>query len=50
MKVENFVRDSYPMMFSLANMMKDIALAHNEMEKSGLSLTMLSHAYMLYTQ
>jgi 3-hydroxyisobutyrate dehydrogenase-like beta-hydroxyacid dehydrogenase len=33
MKVDNFVRDEYPMMFSLANMAKDITLAHGEMEK-----------------
>ena len=34
MKVDNFVHDQYPMMFSLANMAKDISLAHDEMEKS----------------
>ena len=34
MKVDNWVRDDYPMMFSLANMAKDISLAHDEMEKS----------------
>jgi 3-hydroxyisobutyrate dehydrogenase len=34
MKVDNFVQDQYPMMFSLANMAKDISLAHDEMTKS----------------
>jgi 3-hydroxyisobutyrate dehydrogenase len=34
MKVDNLVRDEYPMMFSLANMAKDISLAHDEMTKS----------------
>jgi 3-hydroxyisobutyrate dehydrogenase-like beta-hydroxyacid dehydrogenase len=48
MKVENFVRDEYPMMFSLANMAKDISLAHDEMEKYGLSLDMLILAYEKY--
>jgi 3-hydroxyisobutyrate dehydrogenase-like beta-hydroxyacid dehydrogenase len=48
MKVDNFVQDEYPMMFSLANMAKDIALAHDEMEKYGLSLDMLSLAYEQY--
>lgn len=48
MKVDNFVRDEYPMMFSLANMTKDIILAHNEMEKAGISLDMLDLAYAQY--
>ncbi len=48
MKIDNFVRDEYPMMFSLANMAKDIALAHGEMEKYGLSLDMLILAYEKY--
>jgi 3-hydroxyisobutyrate dehydrogenase-like beta-hydroxyacid dehydrogenase len=34
MKVDNLVRDEYPMMFSIANMAKDISLAHDEMTKS----------------
>ena len=42
MKVDNWVRDDYPMMFSLANMAKDISLAHDEMTKYGLSLEVLS--------
>ncbi len=50
MKVDNFVRDEYPMMFSLANMAKDISLAHSEMEKYGLSLDMLTLAEILYTR
>ena len=48
MKVENFVRDEYPMMFSLANMAKDISLAYDEMTKYGLSLEMLSLAHDQY--
>jgi 3-hydroxyisobutyrate dehydrogenase-like beta-hydroxyacid dehydrogenase len=48
MKVDNFVRDEYPMMFSLANMAKDITLAHGEMEKHGLSLDMLILTYEKY--
>jgi 3-hydroxyisobutyrate dehydrogenase len=48
MKVDNFVRDEYPMMFSLANMAKDITLAHGEMEKHGLSLDMLTLTYEKY--
>ena len=50
MKVDNFIQDSYPMMFSLANMNKDISLAYDEMRKSGLSLEMLSLAQTLYIQ
>jgi 3-hydroxyisobutyrate dehydrogenase-like beta-hydroxyacid dehydrogenase len=48
MKIENFAHDVYPMMFSLANMAKDISLAHDEMEKYGLSLDMLTLAYTQY--
>jgi 3-hydroxyisobutyrate dehydrogenase len=48
MKVDNFVRDEYPMMFSLANMAKDITLAHGEMEKYGLTLDMLTVAHEQY--
>ncbi len=48
MKVDNFVRDEYPMMFSLANMAKDISLAHAEMEKAGIRLDMLHIAYNQY--
>ncbi len=48
MKVDNFVWDDYPMMFSLANMMKDISLAHSEMEKAGISLGMLDLAHIQY--
>jgi 3-hydroxyisobutyrate dehydrogenase-like beta-hydroxyacid dehydrogenase len=48
MKVDNFVRDEYPMMFSLANMAKDISLARGEMEKYWLSLDMLILADDLY--
>jgi 3-hydroxyisobutyrate dehydrogenase-like beta-hydroxyacid dehydrogenase len=48
MKVDNLVHDDYPMMFSLANMAKDITLAHGEMEKYGLSLEMLSIATSQY--
>ncbi len=44
MKVDNFVRDDFPVMFSLANMSKDISLAYGEMTKYGLSLDMLSLA------
>lgn len=50
MKVDNFVRNEYPMMFSLANMHKDITLAFGEMEKHGLSLDMLSLAAKKYEQ
>lgn len=50
MKVENFVINEYPMMFSLANMSKDINLAFSEMEKHGLSLDMLSLAKSKYEQ
>lgn len=50
MKVQNFTRDDYPMMFSLANMSKDITLAHDEMEKYGLSLDMLTLAHDKYLQ
>jgi 3-hydroxyisobutyrate dehydrogenase-like beta-hydroxyacid dehydrogenase len=48
MKVDNFVLDDYPMMFSLANMAKDISLAHDEMTKYSLSLEMLSVATSEY--
>lgn len=48
MKVDNLVRDEYPMMFSLANMAKDISLAYSEMTKQELSLDMLSLAYEQY--
>ena len=48
MKVDNFVHDTYPMMFSLENMAKDITLAHEEMQKYGLSLDMLELAYAQY--
>ncbi len=48
MKVDNFVRDDYPMMFSLANMTKDISLAYAEVEKSGIHLEMLDLAYKQY--
>jgi len=48
MKVDNFVKDEYPMMFSLANMEKDIALAYEEMKKSWISLPMLALAQGLY--
>lgn len=48
MKVDNFVHNEYPMMFSLANMTKDITLAYAEMEKHGLSLDMLSLALKKY--
>jgi 3-hydroxyisobutyrate dehydrogenase-like beta-hydroxyacid dehydrogenase len=50
MKVDNFVKNEYPMMFSLANMAKDIELAHDEMKKHGLSLDMLSLATKKYEQ
>ena len=50
MKVDNFVKDDYPMMFSLANMAKDISLAHDEMEKSWKTLPMLTLADYLYTR
>ena len=50
MKVQNFTHDDYPMMFSLANMSKDITLAHDEMEKYGLSLDMLTLAHDKYLQ
>lgn len=48
MKVDNLVHDTYPMMFSLANMAKDISLAHEEMGKYGLSLDMLELVYSQY--
>lgn len=48
MKVDNFVNDAYPMMFSLANMTKDITLAYDAMKKAGLSLDMLSLAHVKY--
>ncbi len=48
MKVENLVHNTYPKMFSLANMAKDITLAHEEMQKYGHSLDMLNLAYHQY--
>ena len=48
MKVDNFVRDDYPMMFSLANMAKDISLAYDEMKKAWINLDMLDLAYTQY--
>lgn len=48
MKVGNFVRDEYPMMFSLANMKKDITLAHDEMKKWWDHLPMLDLAKSAY--
>jgi 3-hydroxyisobutyrate dehydrogenase len=50
MKVDNWVRDDYPMMFSLANMAKDLSLATNEMHKNAISLDMLIYADDLYTR
>jgi 3-hydroxyisobutyrate dehydrogenase len=48
MKVDNFVWDTYPMMFSLANMSKDISLAHDQMQKYWLKLPMLEITESLY--
>ncbi len=48
MKVDNLVHDTYPMMFSLANMAKDITLAHEEMQKYRLLLNMLELTYSQY--
>ena len=50
MKVDNLVRNDYPMMFSLANMAKDISLAEEEMKKHGLTLDMLTLAHEKYLQ
>ena len=50
MKVDNFVKEDFPMMFSLANMAKDISLAHDEMTKSWKTLPMLTLADDLYTR
>ena len=50
MKVDNLVRDEYPMMFSLANMTKDITLAASLMQEHHLSLPMLELAKQLYTE
>ncbi len=41
MKIDTLIRDEYPLMFSLANMYKDIHLARNEMEKQDLDLEFL---------
>jgi 3-hydroxyisobutyrate dehydrogenase len=41
MKIDTLVRDEFPLMFSLANMYKDIHLALGEMQKSGLQLDFL---------
>jgi 3-hydroxyisobutyrate dehydrogenase len=50
MKVENFVCDDFPVMFSLANMSKDLTLAHALMEKEGTTLDMLDLAYHQYKE
>jgi 3-hydroxyisobutyrate dehydrogenase-like beta-hydroxyacid dehydrogenase len=41
MKIDSLVRDEFPLMFSLANMYKDIHLALGEMQKSGIQLDFL---------
>ena len=41
MKIDTLVRDEFPLMFSLANMYKDIHLALGEMQKSGIQLDFL---------
>ncbi len=48
MKVNNFVRDDFTMMFSLANMKKDINLAHDAMKQGWESLPMLDLAKESY--
>ncbi len=48
MKVNNFVKNEFPMMFSLANMKKDISLAHDEMKKWSEHLPMLDLAKNTY--
>lgn len=48
MKIDNFVSHTYPLMFSVANMNKDIRLAYDMMKDSGLSLEYLIHAKWLF--
>lgn len=48
MKVNNFVRDEFTMMFSLANMKKDITLAHEAMKNGDEHLPMLDLAKQAY--
>lgn len=48
LKLPNFVSDTYPLLFSLANMTKDIKLALAEMQKSGRHLPYLEHAVQLH--
>ena len=48
MKIDNFVRHEYPLMFSVANMAKDITLAYEMMQEWWLELESLIHAKSLY--
>ena len=50
MKVDNYVTHTYPLMFSVANMSKDIDLAYDMMKDGDISLQYLSYAHMLYTR
>lgn len=48
MKIDNFVKHQYPLMFSVANMSKDIDLAYEMMHEGNISLEYLTYAHELY--
>ena len=50
MKVDNYVTHTYPLMFSVANMRKDIDLAYDMMQEGGISLEYLEYAHALYSR
>ena len=50
MKVDNYVTHTYPLMFSVANMKKDIDLAYDMMSEGNIDLAYLTHAKSLYSQ
>ena len=50
MKIDNYVTHTYPLMFSVANMCKDIDLAYDMMQDGDISLEYLEHAHALYSR
>ncbi len=50
LKIDNFVKNKFPLLFSASNMKKDVSLAMQEAKKGKKNLPLLSTVEKLYSQ
>jgi 3-hydroxyisobutyrate dehydrogenase len=50
LKIPNYAKDEYPLLFTMKNMKKDLSLAQDELKMDGLNLPIFQNTFLVYEE